>query len=106
MATVVTPTRWPAKDPAEAFPVSFDFGDALIGAESISAVEIAVSTRSGTDATPAAILDGAAVQDGAEVVQRIQGGVDGASYLVRCEATTSTGRVLVVAAVLPVRTLA
>lgn len=99
------PAQWPAKDPAEADWATFDFAAALQAGETISAIDVAISTRTGSDASPSAVLDGAASEADGVVTQRFAGGVDGASYLLRCAATTSLSRVLVLAGVLPVRTI-
>lgn len=97
---------WPAKDPAEKVWATFDYGAALEPGEVIQSAAIGVSLKQGTDAAPAAILASAAVLlAGGRVTQRIQGGVDGAAYLVRCAATTSTERVLLLAGVLPVEAI-
>lgn len=94
---------WPEKDPAEKVWATFAYAPALEASETIQSAALTVSLKQGSDATPAAILDGAAVLlAGGRVMQRIQGGVNGASYLVRCAATTSTGRVLLLAGVVPV----
>ncbi len=94
---------WPEKDPAEKVWAIFVYAPALEAGETIQSAALTVTLKQGTDATPAAILDGAPVLlAGGRVMQRIQGGVDGASYLVRCAATTSTGRVLLCAGVMPV----
>ena len=62
--------------------------------------------RGGPDATPAALLSGAATVSGNVVTQRVSGGVAGTVYTVLCRVTTSAGRVLAVAAHLPVINLA
>lgn len=98
-------TVWPVKDPAEKLTLSFDFTNALVASETITSAVISVSVKSGTDATPANFLDGANQVLGSAVLQNIKAGIDQVSYLVRCVATLSTGRVLVLAGVVPVRTL-
>lgn len=105
MAIAISPTPWPAKDPEEQLVVGFDFAPDLATGETVVAQAVAITTRSGTDASPAAVLDGAASRSGAVVSQAVQAGTDGVSYLIRCAATTSMDRVLVLAGVLPVRTI-
>lgn len=98
---------WPKKDPAEKVWATFAYGAALEPGETIASADLAVTLKQGTDALPSAILDGAALLlAGGRVMQRIQGGADGASYLVRCAATTSTGRILLLAGVVPVEEIA
>lgn len=98
---------WPKKDPAEKVWATFDYSEALEGGETIQSAAIAVTLVQGSDATPQAILDGAVVLfAGGRVMQRIQGGAAGAAYRVRCSATTSAGRILVVSGVVPVEVLA
>lgn len=70
----------------------------LADGESITQAAISVDVRGGTDNTPEAILSGAPSISGVNVRQKVQGGVQGALYGLRCKATTSTGRVLTVAA--------
>lgn len=97
--------RWPDKDPAEKLGLTFTFTPALDALETISTVSLAVTVKSGTDASPSALLDGAAAIVAGQVFQRVKTGVDGAIYLVKCLATLSSGRVLALAALLPVKTL-
>jgi len=94
--------RWPEKTPLEKVWASFDFRAGLDVGETISSVAVSVTLKGGVDASPDAILSTQTVIGG-RVMQRIQGGVDGAAYLVRCLATTSTTRVLQLAGIVPVR---
>lgn len=96
---------WEIKDPAEKFTLSFDYTAALVASETITSAVVSVSVKLGTDATPANFLDGTNQILAGVVLQNVKEGVDQASYLVRCVATLSTGRVLVLAGVMPVRTL-
>lgn len=95
--------QWPEKDPAERFPVRFDFASELEAGETIDSATVAVLLRAGADASPSAVLNGAHTLGGGHVDQPIKSGVHAASYGLRCEATTSLGKVLVRAALLPVR---
>ena len=98
-------TLWPAKDPAEKLVATFDYSEDLDVGETIASATLTCTLLSGTDADPAAVLYGSATIDAGTVLQPITGGVDGAVYTLRCQATlTPTGRVLVLAASLPVRT--
>lgn len=96
--------NWPDKAPAEKVWVTFKFRRGLAPGESVTSVALSVTLKGGSDATPSAILDGLPVllADG-RVAQRIKAGVDLAAYMVRCDATTSDGQVLVLAGVIPVR---
>lgn len=95
--------QWPAKDAAEEIVCTFDFAPEL-DVEGISEAVCAVDVESGDDPAPASILEGSPTISGGSVLQRVIAGVDGTSYTLRCRATLSpTGRVLVLAAVLPVR---
>lgn len=90
-----------AKDPAELLVVGFDFS-ALTTAILSPAV---TSTRHAgePDETPEALLDGSPGYVGPVALQRVWQGVDGASYLLRCEVDDPDGNHLVLAGVLPVR---
>lgn len=94
---------WPAKDPSESLVCGFDFTADLNDAETIASAVVSVSLLAGVDADPAAMLFDQATIAAGVVLQPFAGGVDGATYKFRCEATLSTGRVLVLAAMLPVR---
>lgn len=95
---------WPVKDPIEKLWATFVYAPALEAGEVILSAALSVTLKQGVDATPAAILDGPAViLAGGRVTQRVQSGIDGASYLIRCAATTSTGRVLLLAGIVPVK---
>ena len=100
------PGLLPDKDPAEKLDVEFDFADEIAPGETISSAVQSVPVRTGTDASPSALLDGAASIVGLGVIQRVKAGVSGVAYVLRSEVTLSSGRVLVLAGILPVRTLA
>jgi hypothetical protein len=96
--------HWPAKDPAEVLVATFDYASEINSGETIASAVVTCSVLAGTDPTPAAVLAGSASIAGGTVLQPFQGGVDGVSYTLRCAATLSpSGRVLVLAATLPVR---
>ena len=95
---------WPPKDPAEKIWLTFNFANALQTGETISSSTVAVSLRSGADADVSQMLDGAAtITTDGKVMQKIKGGNNKANYLYKCTAELSSGRVLVLAAGLPVR---
>lgn len=97
-------TLWANKDPEEKLVASFDFASEIDAGESIQSVLITCTLVSGSDASPASVLNGSPVISGTNVLQPFQGGVDGCTYTLRCAASLSSGRVLVLAATLPVRT--
>jgi len=99
-------TAFPAKDPAEVLVITFDFASEVDPGENIAAAPpVSVWRLRASDPTPGAVLSGSPSVAGGAVLHAVHGGVDGAAYLLRCEATLSpTGRVLVLAATLPVRT--
>jgi hypothetical protein len=97
--------HWPSKDPVEVMVATFDYTSEINSGETIASAVVACSVLAGTDPTPAAVLAGSASISAGTVLQPFQGGVDGVSYTLRCAATLSpSGRVLVLAATLPVRT--
>lgn len=69
----------------------FDFTSGLASDETISSASTAATTYSGTDATPSAIISGAASISGSQVTQTITDGVIGVTYLLKCSVTTSLG---------------
>lgn len=93
---------WPAKDPAEVVWASFDFAPGLDPGESVQSVTLSVSVAHGSDATPQSILDGVMQIANGAALQRLKSGVSGTAYRLRALATTSTGRVLLLSAILPV----
>lgn len=91
-----------AKDPEESFVVAFDFLSELFGS-AVSMAVVSASCVQGVDANPAALLSGSSAIAGADVLQLIQGGVDGNTYKLRCVATLANGQKRVRAALLPIR---
>lgn len=99
--TTVQNPGFSGKDPAEALIVGFDFSaltDAILSPTVVSTLHAGAD-----DPTPEALLDGAAGYVGPVALQRVWNGVDGASYLLRCEVDDPDGNHLVLAGVLPVR---
>jgi len=103
----MTPLRTlPIKDPDERVLLEFDFAPDLPAADTVSTALVAVeAVVAGEDASPSAVLDGSPAASGQGVLQWIEAGEEGASYRLLCTATTAQGRVLVLRAVLPVRTV-
>jgi hypothetical protein len=89
------------KDPAETVTVTFDFS-ALTPSPAAPAVSV-LQVGGTQDANPAALLLGSPVIMGAKVLQQITGGLDGATYDLRCEATATDGSVYVLSGWLAVQ---
>lgn len=83
---------------AEKIVVTFDFSTELQTGETLSGViAVTVDVIKGTDATPAAMLNGAAQfsASGKAVLQGIQGGIVGNQYRIKViSPTTNTNKVL------------
>lgn len=83
----------------------------LRSGESFSAADVVITIepRYGDDANAAAMLVGplevGTYKDAPAIYQRLQGGVAGVVYLIRCLVTLSSGRKLVAAMLLRVRRL-
>lgn len=91
----------PIKDPAESIVVEFDFSSEIAA---VSSASVAVAIYgSGTDPDAATVLDGAAQISGTSVYQRVQNGVHGVDYALRCLATSGSD-ILLRSDVMPVRT--
>ena len=73
------------KDPAESVVIEFDFSGEL--GSIVGTPVVTVSLASGTDPTPSVVKDGAHQVSGVKVLQRFSGGVPGARYKFRAEAT-------------------
>lgn len=103
--TYITPecdAEFSPKDPAEIVTLTFQFAN--VATTTLSSPVVTVSHLEGiSDATPSSMVLGAATVVGTDVVQQIQGGVDGADYLVRCEVVSGFDK-YVIAGVLKVRT--
>lgn len=96
------PKRWPAKAPEEVRVATFDFSGELAIGETITEAIVSATLHRGRDANPA-VLGSARALLAQQVQAEIRGGVHYADYVVRCGAATSSGRYLVLTAVLPVR---
>jgi len=99
--------RFDTKDPAESVPLTFNFAPDLATGEQLSGTpSVSVSVSSGMDASPAAILNGAAGLDSTltQVVQPVRAGNQGTEYqiVVTC-GTTNVNKTLTLVGILPVR---
>lgn len=72
----------------------FDFASRLAAAETISTQSVAASVYSGTDASPSAVVNGAATASGTQVTQSLTAGTAGVIYKLLCSITTSLGKTL------------
>jgi len=88
------------KDPAEAYAIEFKF-DRVLAA--VTNATCTVSLLAGTDDDPDALLSGPPQRNGASVYQRIQSGVAGCTYKLRCEATDGTETYVLAASIGVVR---
>jgi uncharacterized phiE125 gp8 family phage protein len=97
-----------SKYPSETPVVSFEFADYLAAGETIASItSVACTARDGIDASASAVLaSSASITDGekdsSKVLQPTAGGLGGVSYLIVCTVLSSTGRTLVLDAILPV----
>lgn len=82
------------KRAGETAPVTFDFTSAMGAAETISTQSVVATVYSGVDATPSAIINGAATASGKVVSQSITAGVSGVVYQLVCTITTSLSKTL------------
>jgi len=82
------------KQSGETVTIPFSFLSHLATGETISSASTTATVYSGTDASPSAIISGAASISGSTVSQKITAGTEGVTYLLLCSATTSTGQIL------------
>lgn len=80
----------------------FDFTSRLAAGETISTKVVTCTTWSGVDATPSAMISGAATSSGAVVSQLVINGAPGVTYYLLCTITTSLGQQLQLAGFLVV----
>lgn len=71
--------------------VTFDFISQLAVGETISGAAVTATLFSGTDASPSAVISGAASVVGPIVSQLVVDGTVGVIYLLSCAVTTSSG---------------
>jgi hypothetical protein len=91
------------KDVGEIDVIVFNFTRRLKAGETILASPVvSCVVETGADASASAVLSQTAQVSGKTVLQEVAGGIEGVVYLVRCEAHLSSGRIVVLAALLPV----
>jgi len=89
------------KDPLEIVPITFDFTAILSSITSITSV--AITVRTGTDASASAMIEGAAQISGLTVIQLVKNGVVGNTYIVRADVVSGSEK-YALSAILPVET--
>ncbi len=101
---MATKFPWPEKDPEGVDPYGFDAALRLETGETLADCVWTIEVDGDEAADPdAADMLGAEVIDGTEVLVVVADGVDGVDYTVKAVITTSTARVIVAYASLPVR---
>lgn len=84
----------PPKSVGETRTYQFDFESSLAFGETISSQVVTATVYSGEDATPSAIVDGAATASGSVVSQSITDGEEGVIYDLTCTVETSLSQTL------------
>jgi hypothetical protein len=98
---------WAVKDPEEKIWLTFDYLNDIESDEIITLSEVTVSVASGIDSNAINILDGPPrIMANGRVMQRIRNGLDNVAYKVRCKITLSSGRISLLAGILPVKEIA
>lgn len=95
------------KDPAESFPLTFNFAPDLSTGETVATIVGATATvLVGTDPSPSAILAGGNAIDSTQtqVSVPVTGGLDQVDYDIAVKVTTSLGKTIICAGILSVRT--
>ena len=92
------------KDPNEVIVLSFSYINILDVGETITACTFTSTDQMGAADASTSMISGLADISASPIVkQEVIAGKDGHDYLIRSQATTSNGRVLVGSAVLPVK---
>lgn len=99
--TVPAPPSWPAKDPADTLDYEIDVSQALAGNEGDGIATVAVVVLPAGE-----LLPGVVAADGEVAVLWFSGGVAGTTYVVTASITTTSGRAISRAVLLPVQPLA
>lgn len=72
----------------------FDFAGSLGATETISTQVVTATVWTGVDASPSAVINGAASSSGTKVTQSLTAGVVGVVYALVCKVTTSLSQTL------------
>lgn len=94
--------RFPQLDPAARRVLAFNFAADLAPGDSLSSATVAPTLQAGTDATPADLLVGQPVIEGARVLQLAAGRADGNAYTLKCITSTTGGEILTLTAVITI----
>lgn len=92
--------RFPQLDPAARRVLAFNFAPDLAAGDTLASATVAPTLQAGEDATPAQILVGLPAIDGARVLQMAAGRADGNAYTLKCIASTTSGEILTLTAVI------
>ena len=84
----------PSKKQGSTLNIVFDFISLLGVSETISTQVTTCTVYSGVDASPSAVISGAASSSGTQVTQKVTAGVLGTIYELLCTITTSLGQTL------------
>lgn len=95
-------TTLPVKPTTATLLAVFDFAPELSVGETLSTPSVSVSTYSGVDASPSAVLSGTATVSGTTVTQKLTGGIVGNIYQVSVVVYSSLGQVLTAQAFLAI----
>jgi hypothetical protein len=103
LADTPSPLAWPAKDPADVLDYEFDVAAALTGnrGDSIATLDVAITPNATGDLTISS-----AVADGPVAVFWFAAGQVGTIYVAQITITTTSGRTISRAVLLPVQSLA
>lgn len=94
--------RFPQLDPAARRVLAFNFGADIAPGDSLSSTTVTPTLQAGTDATPAELLIGQPVIQGARVLQMAAGRDHGNAYTLKCIASTTGGEILTLSAVITI----
>jgi hypothetical protein len=83
--------RWSPKEADEILTLGVALDDLLVGDEALDTAQCSITVLSGSDASPGAVLLGAAVVEDNTVSQMVQAGAAGASYRLTFLVTTTAG---------------
>lgn len=79
------------KDPAEVWPITFDFSRDLRG-DPVDGAEWTIIPVVGSDSQAGNMLVGAPEWDETSSTQHVRGGVSGVKYLIKCSATAGLAK--------------
>lgn len=94
---------WDYKDPEETITGTFDFSRDIGTANITGTPATSIAVQHGDDPAVASVINGSPQVAGSFVLQSYKVGVRDVDYYVRCKAALDDGRVLVLAATMPVR---